>query len=140
MALLQLIYVSTLAAGTSEAEIVQILETSVRRNTAVGITGMLLFAQGNFMQVLEGERGAVEETYARIVRDPRHDWVLEIDRWEVELRDFLRWSMGYRHLSADELARVPSAELFLHVRDPLVIRARPGLALDLLRDFAANNL
>jgi hypothetical protein len=53
MALSELIYVSTVV-GESEHELGAILESSVRHNQLNGITGMLLYYRGGFMQVLEG--------------------------------------------------------------------------------------
>jgi hypothetical protein len=54
MPLIQLIYISQLV-GEDETSLGPILSASVRRNTASGITGMLLYANGRFLQVLEGE-------------------------------------------------------------------------------------
>ncbi len=139
MSLLHLIYVSSLGADVQESEIVKILASSVRRNGEAGVTGMLLYAGGNFLQVLEGERAAVEETYARIARDPRHHGLIEIERRAVAQRDFPAWSMGFRHLGAAEVAKVPHAAPLFEVRDPSVIRANPGVALEMLREFAAGN-
>ena len=68
---IQLIYLSDLSPG-QESALPAIVETSVRRNGEDGITGMLLYAGGNIMQVLEGDEAAVRRTYERIGRDPRH--------------------------------------------------------------------
>jgi hypothetical protein len=72
--LFRLAYVSTslLASDKREREqIADILLTSRRNNEGAGITGALLATDNSFAQVLEGERGAVEATYRRIVRDKR---------------------------------------------------------------------
>lgn len=72
MALVQLIYVSSLVSLDMESELGKILESSVRHNLENGITGMLLYSGGNFIQVLEGDQDKVGETYERILADPRH--------------------------------------------------------------------
>ena len=64
--MIQLIYLSDLA-GRDESVLADILASAVRHNTASGITGMLLYAGGNFLQVIEGEEDAVHETYKRII-------------------------------------------------------------------------
>ena len=92
--LVQIVYGSSTARPLSEAELVEILRVSRRNNAAVGVTGALLYADGNVMQVLEGPAPAVQATYDRIARDPRHRHVLPLVRGEVAERSFPDWAMG----------------------------------------------
>lgn len=140
MGLCQLIYVSTARdADMDEAELARILESAVRHNSPDGITGMLLYAGGSFMQVLEGEQAMVEATFARVKHDPRHRDVIIIDERQVEARDFSQWRMGFRVLNATDAALHPGyAPFFSHGFDAAEIGARPGVALDMLKDFATN--
>ncbi|HNJ76842.1 MAG TPA: BLUF domain-containing protein [Azospira sp.] len=62
MSLIHLIYVSTAQGELDDVDLDRIMDSSVRRNTAARITGMLLYAGGNFMQVLEGEEADVDAT------------------------------------------------------------------------------
>lgn len=138
MPLIQLIYVSSAHQELSDAELDAILESSVRHNTPQQVTGLLLYSAGGFMQVLEGETAAVEETYSRICRDPRHKNILELAREEIAGREFDRWAMGFRRLdkmkSATHQAFLP---LFAEGFDAEALQARPGDALELLRHFAS---
>lgn len=59
MSMIQLIYVSTANHLLSELEIRQILDSSIRHNTPQEVTGLLLYSDGSFMQVLEGDEAAV---------------------------------------------------------------------------------
>jgi hypothetical protein len=59
---------------------------------------MLLYKDGNFMQVLEGEEAPVQALYAKIRRDPRHRGVLSLLQGPVDDRQFPSWSMGLRDL------------------------------------------
>ena len=68
----QLVYVSTATEPFSSEELTRLLETSRKNNTADGVTGMLLYHDGNFFQVLEGDRDAVIGVFRRVERDPRH--------------------------------------------------------------------
>jgi hypothetical protein len=140
MGLIRLIYVSTLSQGIDEQEISSILEASHRRNEIDGVTGMLLYSQGNFLQVLEGEEPAVLATYARICQDRRHGEIVEIVREPAEVRDFPDWSMGFRNLSGAVAESLPEAARHFRFgfEDP-EIRVKPGLALDLLRRFTQGN-
>jgi hypothetical protein len=135
MSLIQLIYVSDLV-NQDEAAIAPILASAVRHNAENGITGMLLYARGNFLQVLEGEPAAVEATYARILQDPRHQNATLLTRDAVSERHFPDWRMGYRALSPEQSARLPHyAPYFEFGFDALAIQAHPGVALEMLELF-----
>lgn len=137
MPLIQLIYVSSATRELSDPELDDILQVSVRRNAEAGLTGMLIYADGNFMQVLEGEEAAVRAAYARIERDPRHHHALVIDDSPVEQRDFPAWHMGFRRLTdADRREHPGWAPFFLDGIDPARFGARPGLAREMLVTFS----
>ena len=139
MPLIHIIYVSTARQECSPTELKAILERSVHHNARNAITGMLLYADGCFLQVLEGEAGAVEETYARVARDARHFGLIELERSEIPARSFEQWSMGFRQVSEADIRCHPNfAPFFEHGFDPADIGAHPGLAFDLLRAFARN--
>ncbi|BBC25283.1 BLUF domain-containing protein [Pseudanabaena sp. ABRG5-3] len=93
MALYRLIYVSQAIAGLEYPDLVNILEKSEQNNRTVGITGMLSFGDGMFLQVLEGSRRVVSQTYNRILLDKRHVNAELIEFSEIEQRDFGIWSM-----------------------------------------------
>src|SRR6478735_7693379 len=77
------------------AAIRQILEASQRNNTAVGVTGALMFNGGAFAQVREGPRRGVEATFERIQRDLRHSDVTVLQCGPAESRGFANWSMAF---------------------------------------------
>jgi len=77
------------------AAIREILASSRRNNSGAGVTGALLFNSGCFGQVLEGGRRAIEATFERIQRDPRHDDVSLLDFQRVDARSFPTWSMAF---------------------------------------------
>ena len=95
----RLVYYSRNSLSGSEQaighEIQQVLASSRRNNAADGITGALLFNRGCFAQVLEGPRAAVERTFERIQRDPRHEDVLLLRFERIQERAFPGWSMAF---------------------------------------------
>jgi len=99
MALYRLIYVSQAISGLEYPDLVDILEKSERNNKKVGITGMLSFGDSMFLQVLEGSRRVVSQTYNRILIDKRHANAELIDFSEIDYRDFGVWSMKVVQLS-----------------------------------------
>ena len=97
--LYRLVYTSRnhLEGGEDEqkAAVAGVLAVSKRNNARVGVTGALLFNSGSFAQVLEGSRTAVETTFERIQRDPRHSDVAVLQCEPVASRAFPNWSMGF---------------------------------------------
>jgi len=140
MSLVQLIYVSDLVNG-DESQMAAIVSSSVRHNPENGITGMLLYSQGNFLQVLEGEQAAVDATYARICQDPRHHNTVMLAQEPVKERHFAQWSMGFRRLSPEHAASLPQyAPFFQFGFDAQAIQAKPGVALEMLQLFSQGML
>jgi hypothetical protein len=97
-----IVYVSAALAPMNEAALKALLERSRLRYAASHITGMLLYHEGSFFQVLEGPQAAVEETFARIERDPRHRQVAVLLRGHVQQRSFGDWRMAFFSCSPEE--------------------------------------
>ena len=92
--MIQLIYVSTAARKISKDDLQAILLTSIYHNSEKNITGLLLYDQGTFCQVLEGEEENVHALFSKILEDDRHTNVIKIFDDEIMARDFSSWSMN----------------------------------------------
>ena len=92
--LVRLMYASRAANSVNQNELVAILKKSKANNAEVGVTGVLCFSSGIFLQVLEGGRLQVSALYNKIAADPRHHDVVLLSYEEVEERRFAGWSMG----------------------------------------------
>jgi hypothetical protein len=137
MALIQLIYTSTALREYDAAELRAILESAMRRNSQNHVTGMLMYSKGTFMQVLEGEDSAIDETMGRIGLDQRHHSIFELSRDPIEQRDFGRWSMGFYSLDgAEVLVSNDYANAFGKGFNPETLGAKEGMALEVLRAYA----
>ncbi|WP_420455208.1 BLUF domain-containing protein [Rubrivirga sp.] len=90
----RLVYASSAVGALSPDDLLQIVRTSRRNNAAVGVTGALLYHDGNVMQVLEGPAEAVDGVFARVGADKRHRGVLTLLRETADERAFPEWSMG----------------------------------------------
>lgn len=77
-------YVSTAASGLSEKQIEEIFVSTNARNNARGITGILLYSEGNFFQVIEGEKDQLLNLYQKIQKDERHHNVIKIFGREIK--------------------------------------------------------
>ncbi len=95
MELIKLIYTSAAKPYCDLAEADRILETSQRLNSINGITGILYFSNSYFLQYLEGDKAAINETYERITQDKRHHKIRLVITAPLEKREFGEWSMGY---------------------------------------------
>ncbi|MGE0861723.1 MAG: BLUF domain-containing protein [Gammaproteobacteria bacterium] len=110
MALFQLVYVSTARADLGAADLEDILAAANQHNALRDVTGMLMYADGQFMQLLEGEEAAVEAIFARIQTDTRHHDVTVLERGPITRRDFADWHMGYKHVGDGALQyRAPAS-------------------------------
>ncbi|WP_422845604.1 BLUF domain-containing protein [Acidovorax sp. M2(2025)] len=96
--LVRLLYVSR-AVDTTPSAIEAILAEGREHNPACGITGVLCYGGGIFLQAIEGGRTAVSQLYNAIQRDKRHKDVELLHYEEIEERRFGGWSMGQVNLS-----------------------------------------
>ena len=96
-----LAYVSEASAPLPAPDLLELLRGSREKNAALGVSGILLYRYGTFLQLLEGSREQVDALYATIARDPRHrevSTVLVEDRPE---RRFPDWTMGFGDVDGD---------------------------------------
>jgi hypothetical protein len=116
-----------------------ILKEAVRNNKQRNITGMLLYEGGNILQVLEGEADIVLETFRYIQLDKRHHGIFVLIEKEIETRQFVSWSMGFKQLTKVDLEKFPAAaHVFKAHPDEVSVRGRPSDALIILKSFAAD--
>ncbi len=106
MALHYTVYISYAARPFQETELKELLDRSRANNFKTGITGMMLYLQGKFIQVLEGEERAVKTLFEKIKRDPRHTKVATLLEGTLTQRLFRHWTMGFKNLSEVEFAQV----------------------------------
>jgi hypothetical protein len=110
--LVHYIYASSLSEGYDSSELDLILKKARHNNEELDVTGMLLFDQGSFFQVLEGEEPVVASLYEKISLDERHSNLVKIIVEPIEERSFWNWSMGVAHLTRRELAAIPGMNDF----------------------------
>lgn len=108
-----LVYISAAVKAFSEEQLVELLNVSRRNNAGRGITGMLLYKDGKFMQLLEGARDTVLSLMDKVAADPRHRRVTVLLEGERPEREFEGWSMGFQRLDTAEARKLPGyRELF----------------------------
>lgn len=93
MNLCRLMYSSYASPQLSYQDLKEILEKSQKNNQSDGITGLLCYGDAMFLQILEGDRRMVSQTYHRISQDSRHHTPILIECVPIEERCFEIWSM-----------------------------------------------
>ena len=133
-----LTYVSTCTTWWSSRELQALLACSRMNNERAGITGMLLYKDGNFMQVLEGPHDAVQTLQIRIAADRRHQGMVTIDSGPASERQFADWSMGFSDLGAGTHPTPAGFSRFLDtpLTDPLFLD-HPTPSRQMLQMFRA---
>ncbi len=101
------VYLSKAKNDFDERELPSILEVSQRNNRRDGVTGILLYKDGRFLQILEGDQATVRRIAQRIEADNRHnEFAVIID--ELMPRLFTDWSMGFADLNASVFDHHPA--------------------------------
>jgi hypothetical protein len=128
-------------ANGDETQLHAILAASRRNNAQSQITGMLLYCDGHFLQILEGDKTAVTLTFDRIRADPRHHGVFKLDELVVQQRQFGDWAMGFEKLNeSDILQSTDIGALFEAQNDAIAQRVQPGIAYKILKSFSNGSM
>lgn len=103
----KLIYASQAIKPVDTGSLQAILEKARTRNEQDGVTGFLLYADESFLQILEGEEAVLDDTFARIEKDPRHSGLRLLQRSPISKRRFGAWSMGFDLPDTRSLGTLP---------------------------------
>ena len=112
----RVVYVSAASELFSKSALLELLSKAREKNNRLGVTGMLLYKDGDFIQLLEGERTVVQALYQTILRDPRHHGATMLLDGEADARMFSDWSMGFRDLSDPAVQATPGFSQFMNSR------------------------
>ncbi len=91
-----LTYTSEARLPLLRSQIDHILLRSRERNPIQGVTGVLLYSDGKFMQYLEGPKPGLEEIFGIIKADSLHHRIVEEELERIWVREFEQWSMAFR--------------------------------------------
>ena len=101
----QIIYSSEASTPMQTDDLEELLGHARRSNAATGITGALVYAEGIFLQTLEGDRAEVQNLMAKIRRDVRHKTVIVLREGEIPYATFGSWKMAYISATPQQVAR-----------------------------------
>ena len=113
--LFRLVYISRGVRKFDPPELLAMLNTFRAANMQHDITGMLLYHNGDFMQLLEGSEKDVLALLKNIESDLRHDSVTVVMRESISERHFTHWSMAFRDLAVPSWTSSPGYSEFLNM-------------------------
>jgi hypothetical protein len=131
----RVVYVSSAVEPFSEEELSELLNTSRRNNHKSGITGMLLYDGGNFMQILEGPKPEVTAVLAKIHGDSRHRGLITLMEEDGVDGEFQQWSMGFNRLDRRESCEEGENDFLRTPLDSREFQVSPSKSLRLLLSF-----
>lgn len=95
-----LLYVSRSRALMTEDELLDMLQHVRRHNRLTGVSGCLIYHEGEFMQLLEGRQEDLQVLRDKIAADQRHEGFRVVAEGPLQRRVFNDWGMVLRHVRA----------------------------------------
>jgi hypothetical protein len=115
----QVVYSSAAVVPFTEAQLTELLARARLNNDRLAVSGMLLYHEGSFLQVLEGDAAVLEGLFTTISADKRHHRVIALLKREVDERHFGDWKMGFASMK-NLPANLPGYSDYLRFRgDPV---------------------
>jgi len=130
----QVIYVSSAVGLPLPEEIERLLHVSRKHNEHDAISGLLLYHDGSFMQIIEGSEDAVDALFSRIRMDPLHRNIIKLHEGPTSGRLFPGWSMGFARPDTSKSSDKPSTLSFHDIRNDLAQIQRKDLRVGTLLD------
>lgn len=105
--MLSIVYSSRAAPAFQPTDLRALLTQSRTNNERLGLTGMLLYRSGYFLQVIQGPDVVLRERMALIAADDRHADIRVLIEETVDEPLFPEWTMAYEQLNLEPADQVP---------------------------------
>lgn len=106
--MLRVTYLSAESYKLSSEDLLTILEKCNENNPLLGLTGMLIYGNGMFIQSIEGEEEIVKNTISKISSDARHKDFKILSEEITEQRLYDEFNMGFERLTEHSLSNITS--------------------------------
>ena len=118
----RIIYLSSSTGHLSLEEINALLLQSRKFNAKNEISGVLLYIDGDFLQVIEGQKEVITTLFEKIKKDTRHKGIITVFNDQLVERQFPDWSMGFGYSDFERLRKISGFETIvkkelLHITD-----------------------
>ena len=131
-----IVYVSTAVKSMHENQLLDILHNSRLHNAALNISGVLLYADGTFIQVLEGKDAVIDALYARIKADQRHKNIITLIDEPINEKSFAQWLMGFAVADSKKTEKLLG---YLRSVNELDLNSSNSSAIAAIKSFIENN-
>jgi hypothetical protein len=119
----------------ADNELKALLNKSRTNNSSLGITGMLLYLDPFFIQVLEGDETVINKAFDTIKKDPRHYKVSIIYKKLIPQRLFPDWTMGFNKITREIIEKIEGHSDFLQKPSIEFFNKSPNKVFELLDMF-----
>jgi hypothetical protein len=116
--LTHIVYVSFSDKHLTEIELEELLTDIRERNQKQDVTGLLLYNDGSFIQIIEGPKEVIHNLYDKIKMDKRHSNIVLLLEDLINKRAFPDWSMGYYSITKEQGKRIPGYSDFMNADNP----------------------
>lgn len=136
----QLVYISRASHLFSEEELLKLLESARPKNESKDITGMLLYKDMSFIQLLEGPEQEVAAVFSEIKKDKRHSRVQVLVQEPLNQRTFINWSMGFHNLDQAPIQDIEGYTNYIRTEEAIEeLITNPSPILQLLQYFRSRS-
>ena len=94
---MRLAYFSTAAKTFSKDELLLMLTLFRQKNAQFNISGLLIYCDDCFFQVIEGVEDDIAQLWINILKDKNHTLVTEILKCPIKEKSYAKWSMAFTH-------------------------------------------
>jgi len=112
--MISITYISKETSPFGSIDLLKLLDHCQKNNPHLGVTGMLIYGNGTFLQCLEGEPTAVEQLLEKIKIDERHKDFKILSNVKIQNRLFSKWDMGFERLTEESVAKTPGLNSFAY--------------------------
>ncbi|MDE5416932.1 BLUF domain-containing protein [Labilibaculum sp. DW002] len=124
--LIHIVYLSVSKQELSEKELADFLSVIRAKNKKLQVSGLLLYNEGMFIQVVEGEKKTVQNLFQNVKNDSRHSNIVKLLEEDIAKRSFPDWSMGFKIISNKETENIPGFSDLL--KEEISSEPMPGIA------------
>ncbi|MBB5395467.1 BLUF domain-containing protein [Mucilaginibacter sp. AK015] len=131
-----IVYISTAVKLMEDEQLVNLLNSARNMNLKHQVTGVLLYSEGTFIQVLEGNSSDVDHILSKIETDSRHKNLITLVDEPITERNFPEWSMGFYTPNADNITHLAG---YLKSTNKIEGKRDGGAAVTMLKTFIESN-
>ena len=132
-----LVFTSVATRKITDEDLKGLLDKSRQYNLALNITGMLLYLDPYFMQILEGDESIIDEKFKKISNDEMHHKVSLIYKQPIKERSFSKWTMGFNKIG---IQYFEGAENLIDIYNNDAFKKHPNEVIELLEMFKDETL